>query len=80
MPSDPIGSATVMVDGEKVEDVDVYAYKKFRTVFISDLPVDSESGPKMVRVKYRGNSYTASKFGNPNNRVSSYDFMVENEV
>lgn len=80
MPSDPVGSANVMVGGKKVEDVDVYAYKKYRTVFISDLPVSESSGPEKVKVTYRGNSYMATKFGNPNNQVPSYDFKVSNEI
>jgi len=80
MPSDPIGSATVLVDGERVDDVDVYSYKKYRTVFINDLPVSESSGPKNVKVMYRGRSYMAEKFGNPNNQVPSYDFKVSNKI
>lgn len=74
--SDPIGTAKVKVGNKTVENVDVYAYKKYRTVFISDLPVSAESGPERVKVMYRGNTYSAKKYGNPNNQVPSYDFKV----
>lgn len=80
MPSNPIGTGDVKVGRRKIEDVDIYAYKKYRTVFISDLPVSESSGPKDVRVMYRGNTYVAEKYGNPNNQLPSYDFKVSNEV
>lgn len=80
MPSNPIGTAKVQIGNQTVKEVDVYAYKKYRTVFISDLPVSESSGPKKVKVMYRGNTYTAEKYGNPNNQVPSYDFKVSNEA
>jgi len=84
--SDVVGKADVKIGGRKIGDVDVYAYHdpetntNYRTVFISDLPVTADSGPKTVSVMYRGNSYSAEKFGNPNNQVPSYDFTVDNKI
>lgn len=84
--ADAIGTADVMFNGKMVEDVDIYAYHdpetkiNYRTVFISDLGISPEEGPKSVIVDYRGNRYTAVKYGNPNNQVPSYDFKVSNKV
>lgn len=84
--NDVVGKADVKIGGHKVSDVDVYAYHdsetntNYRTVFISDLPVSPENGPKSVSIMYRGNTYSAEKYGNPNNQVPSYDFTVENKI
>jgi hypothetical protein len=66
----------------------VYAYHdpetntNYRSVFLSELSSDRDVGsmPSMARVKYRGRTYRAKKFGNPNNNIPTYDFTVENKV
>lgn len=78
--SNPIGTAKVKVGRKTFKDVDVYSYKDYRTVFPSDLGMSKsefEAGPQMIKVKYRGNMYTAKKYGNPNNQVPSYDFKLK---
>ena len=77
-----------MVGGKKFEDVSVYPYhdpetnNNYRSIFLSELSTarSTESMPSMARVKYRGRTYKAKKFGNPNNNIPTYDFTVENKV
>jgi outer membrane cobalamin receptor len=86
--SEPVGKATVEINGMKFKDVDVYSYHdsetntNYRSIFISDLDMDRsfQSLPSTANVKYMGRRYTAMKFGNPNNKIPTYDFTVENKV
>lgn len=79
--SDPVGKADITVSGKKFKDVDVYGYKTFRSIFPSDFTDKSiDSMPKKAKVMYRGNRYTAVKYGNPNNQRPTYDFEVQNRV
>jgi len=86
--NDKVGTATVMVGGRKFEDVPVYAYHdpetntNYRSVFLSELPdiQDAGSMPEMARIEYRGRTYKAKKYGNPNNQIPTYDFTVDNKA
>lgn len=80
--SKPIGTATIMVAGMK-EEVDVYSFKdkksglQYRTIFIEDFSdADPSNLPKTAKVKYQGRKYTAQKYGNPNNQIPTYDFVL----
>lgn len=81
----PIGKATLTL-GKREFPVDVYAFKNYRTIFITDdmrkaTGKDIEDLPKHARVKnYRGRwDYKAEKFGNPYNKIPSYDFTVDDK-
>jgi len=88
MSDNKVGTATVMVRGRKFEDISVYAYHdpetntNYRSVFLSELPdiQDAGSMPEMARIEYRGRTYRAKKYGNPNNQIPTYDFTVDNKV
>lgn len=81
----PIGKATLKIGSKKIPFlVDVYGYEKHRTIFISnkirkEVNKSIEQMPKYASVEnYLGRwSYRATKFGNPNNRIPSYDFQVK---
>lgn len=75
--TDPIGSATIMIDGKRYRDVDVYPYRQYRSIF-NPTQQRIEDLPDKAVVRYRGNRYIAEKFGNPNNQRPTYDFTVEN--
>lgn len=84
----PVGKAELRMNGISFSDLDVYSYHdpetgtNYRSIFISELGLDRsfESLPSTAQVMYRGNRYTAMKFGNPNNDVPTYDFTVSNRV
>jgi hypothetical protein len=88
MSDNKVGTATVMVRGRKFEDIPVYAYHdpetntNYRSIFLSELSSDRDvdSMPEMASIKYRGRTYRAKKFGNPNNQIPTYDFTVDNKV
>lgn len=81
----PLGQATLKIGSKKISfPVDVYGYEKHRTIFISDkiqkeVNKSIEQMPKHASVEnYLGRwSYQATKFGNPNNSIPSYDFQVK---
>lgn len=79
--SDPIGKADIIISGKRYKDVDLYGYKTYRSIFPSDFTDTSiEDLPKMAKVVYRGNKYSARKYGNPNNQRPTYDFEVQNKL
>jgi len=80
-----IGTAKIKVNGYGTfEGVDVYPYtdpetgNEYRSVFISDFSDKSYTEmPQMAKVFYRGHTYVARKFGNPNNNRPTYDFTLK---
>ena len=77
-----IGKASLIVYGKKYEQkVNVYKYEKYRTIFISQSIQDFynknvKALPNTAIVEYKGKTYQAKKFGNPNNKIPSYDFTM----
>jgi len=77
-----IGKATLIVNGKKYDQkVNVYKYEKYRTIFISQsiqdfYNKDVKTLPERAKLEYRGKTYQAKKFGNPNNKIPSYDFIM----
>lgn len=88
MANESVGKADIKIGGTTYKDLPVYAYHdpetntNYRSIFLSELPDTREPGmmPEMATVKYRGNSYKAKKFSNPNNNIPTYDFTVDNKV
>lgn len=86
--AEPIGTGKIKLFGRTYGNLDIYPYHdpetntNYRSIFISELPVDRKPNelPNMVTVMYRGNSYKARKYGNPNNNIPTYDFTVENKA
>lgn len=81
-----IGKAKLLI-GKKEFVVDVYGYENYRTIFISDEMKEEthktlDQMPKHAQVKdYLGkHSYKAEKFGNPHNKIPSYDFQINNKT
>jgi len=74
--AEEVGTAEITINEDTYSQVQVYRYGKYLSVFNpTDRPM--RKLPKSAKVVFEDERYTAVKYGNPDNRNPTYDFMAK---